>query len=101
MEGGKPMDEDAGDEAVGTVQLYLVIAEGGGALADLAGELDAFALSPTMLLVRTGETRSRLYHFVKRRLAPERLLVSGLAEAPKFKGFAAGALNWLRREPGG
>ena len=95
------MDEDAGDEAVGAIRLYLVVAEGGGALADLVGELDAFALAPTMLLVRTGESRSRLYHFVKRRLAPERLFVAGLDAAPKFKGFAAGALNWLRRDPGG
>ena len=95
------MDDDEDGGTGGGSRLYLVVAEGGAPLADLVDELDAFALAPTMLLVRTGETRSRLYHFVKRRVAPERLFVAGLDEAPKFKGFAAGALNWLRRDPGG
>ncbi|NDV86506.1 hypothetical protein GTW51_07310 [Aurantimonas aggregata] len=95
------MNDDDDGCTDGASRLYLVIAEGGASLADLAGELDAFALAPTMLLVRTGETRSRLYHFVKRRVAPERLVVAGLDEAPKFKGFAPGALNWLRRDPAG
>ena len=92
---------DADGDAGAVAQLYLVVAEGDAPLAELAGELDAFALSPTMLLVRTGETRSRLYHFVKRRVAPGRLLVAVLDDAPKFKGFAAGALTWLRRDPAG
>ena len=82
----------------GETRLFMVVAEGGSPLAELAGELDAFVLAPGLLLVRTGGTRSRLYHFVKRRTAPDRLLVAGLDEAPKFKGFAAGALAWLRRD---
>ncbi|MEH6719166.1 MAG: hypothetical protein V7704_09820 [Aurantimonas endophytica] len=95
------MDDDHDGGTEGSSRLYLVVAEGGASLAEIAGELDAFALAPTMLLVRTGESRSRLYHFVKRRVSPERLLVAGLDAAPKFKGFAAGALNWLRRTPAG
>lgn len=73
-----------------------MIAEGGETLAPLADELDATLLSDTAMLVRTGETQSRLYHFVKRRLSPERLFVGRLADHPKFKGMKAGALKWLR-----
>jgi hypothetical protein len=52
-------------------------------------------------LVRSGLTRSRLYHRVKRQL-PEgtALLCAPLGDEPggwpKFKGMDAGALRWLR-----
>ncbi|NZA25687.1 hypothetical protein H0E84_04770 [Luteimonas sp. SJ-92] len=60
---------------------------------DPAGMLE---LAPGLFLTETGQTRSQLYHDVKRRFRPDRLLVAPLADAPKFKGMAAGALAWVR-----
>lgn len=78
--------------------LYLVWHEGGAALApsDLDEFGDAFALADDVLLVLTRQSRSRLYHAAKRRARPERLLVAPLADVPKFKGMADGALKWVR-----
>lgn len=59
--------------------------------------LDGIELRPGLLLVDSGETRSRLYHRVKWALPRgTSLLVAPLADSPKFKGMEAGALNWLR-----
>lgn len=56
-----------------------------------------FELRPCLHLVDTDATRSRLYHDVKHQLpADTALLVAPLADAPKFKGMPAGALNWVR-----
>ncbi|MDH5825033.1 hypothetical protein QFW77_18860 [Luteimonas sp. RD2P54] len=75
--------------------LYLVYIEA----SDLPGPADPggmLELAPGLFLAETAQTRSQLYHAVKRRLRPDRLLVAPLADAPKFKGMAAGALTWLR-----
>lgn len=57
-------------------------------------------LAPCLYLVESPQTRSRLYHALKRRHAPRKLLVAPLADAPKFKGMSAGALKWLRDRQG-
>ena len=57
---------------------------------------DLVALAPGLYLTESAQTRSQLYHALKRRLAPGRLLVAPLAGDPKFKGMRAGALAWLR-----
>lgn len=59
--------------------------------------LDRFALRPGLLLIDSGLTRSKLYHKVKWALPKDTpLLVAPLEGAPKFKGMAEGALNWVR-----
>ncbi|PJK00435.1 hypothetical protein CO641_00090 [Lysobacteraceae bacterium NML91-0213] len=60
------------------------------------GPAHAFALAPGLYLVESWETRSRLYHAVKHRFRPRRLLVAPLADVPKFHGMAPGALKWVR-----
>jgi len=53
-------------------------------------------LDDGLFLVRSDRTRSQLYHDVKRRTRPQKLLVAPLADAPKFMGMAEGALKWVR-----
>lgn len=72
-------------------------------LAPERADGDAVASGPSvrrlddgLYLVRSDRTRSQLYHDVKRRTSPEKLLVAPLSDEPKFKGMAAGALKWLR-----
>jgi hypothetical protein len=56
-----------------------------------------FAMDDRVLLIETGLTRSRLYHALKRQLPDgAALLVAPLADAPKFKGMADGALKAAR-----
>lgn len=43
-------------------------------------------------------TRSRFYHALKAAHHPARLLVAPLADDPKFKGMAEGALKVLRQQ---
>lgn len=74
--------------------LYLVQVEAGHLAQPLAA--DSFELAPGLHLVASTLTRSQLYHRIKREVAPGRLLVAPLADAPKFKGMAPGALRWLR-----
>ncbi|WP_058835601.1 hypothetical protein [Luteimonas abyssi] len=57
-------------------------------------------LAPGLYLTHSAQTRSRLYHELKRRCRPRRLLVAPLADAPKFKGMQSGALAWLRAREG-
>jgi hypothetical protein len=47
-------------------------------------------LEPGLYLVRTEQTRSQLYHAIKRRVSPNVLLVAPLSDLPKFKGMRAG-----------
>lgn len=82
-------------------RLYLVYLD-----ADAPAPVDPapglLALAPGLYLADSARTRSQLYHALKRRFAPRRLLVAPLAGDPKFKGMAAGALAWLRaRTPAG
>lgn len=69
-------------------------------VGDPAGEAvdtpDAVTLAEGLYLVRTDQTQSQLYHAVKGRTRPERLLVARADGHPKFKGMEAGALKWLR-----
>ncbi|MGO1893491.1 MAG: hypothetical protein ACTH0Y_10000 [Luteimonas sp.] len=58
---------------------------------------DLVPLAPGLFLTESSRTRSQVYHAIKRRFAPRRLLVAPLADDPKFKGMQAGALAWLRR----
>lgn len=76
-----------------TPVLYLVHLE---PAPDTAASADAVLLAPGLYLVETTMSRSRLYHAWKRRHTPQRLLVAPLADAPKFKGMAPGALAWVR-----
>lgn len=58
------------------------------------------ALAPGLFLAESAQTRSQLYHALKRRFRPGRLLVAALDGDPKFKGMQSGALKWLRARRG-
>jgi hypothetical protein len=71
-------------------QLYLICVRAKG--SDLPARLiGAVKLDEGLYLVRTTQTRSQLYHEIKRRLAPAALLVAPLSDLPKFKGMRRGA----------
>lgn len=53
-------------------------------------------LTDGLYLVRTDQTRSQLYHSIKRRAAPRQLMVARLADVPKFKGMKPGSLKKAR-----
>ena len=53
-------------------------------------------LAPGLYLAESTRTRSQVYHALKRRFQPARLLVAALDGDPKFKGMLPGALAWLR-----
>ena len=57
---------------------------------------DLFELAPGLYLTESTRSRSQVYHAIKWRLQPARLLVAPLAGDPKFKGMRPGALSWLR-----
>lgn len=66
---------------------------------DLHG--DGHPLAEALWLVRSGLSRSRLYHRIKWQLpSGAALLVAPLADTregwPKFKGMEPGSLAWLR-----
>ena len=61
---------------------------------------DLVELAPGLYLTESARTRSQVYHAIKRRFSPRRLLVAPLADDPKFKGMAPGALAWLRSRRG-
>lgn len=79
--------------------LYLVYLRDGAPLepAEFAG---LRKLDEGLYLLRTTQTRSKVYHAIKRAAQPEGLLVAPLADSPKFKGMAEGALKWLRGRDG-
>ena len=54
-------------------------------------------LAKGLHLIRSAETRSRVYHSVKAQATPSRLLVAPLQETPKFKGMDPGALRNMQR----
>lgn len=76
--------------------LYLVYVD-----IDVAGHPepspDLVELAPGLYLSESHRTRSQVYHAIKWRFAPRRLLVAPLADDPKFKGMEPGVLAWLRR----
>lgn len=57
---------------------------------------DLVELAPGLYLTESTRTRSQVYHAIKWRLQPGRLLVAPLADDPKFMGMAPGVLKWLR-----
>ncbi len=57
---------------------------------------DLVELAPGLYLTESSRTRSQVYHAIKRRFEPRRLLVAPLAGDPKFKGMQPGVLAWLR-----
>jgi len=75
--------------------LYLVYLRDGAPLepAEFAG---LRKLDEGLYLLRTAQTRSKVYHSIKRAAGPEGLLVAPLADRPKFKGMEEGALKWMR-----
>lgn len=92
----------AGPRADGRAALYLLWIDPAVEVPrafDLHG--DGHPLAGGLWLVRSGLTRSRLYHRIKWQLpAGAALLLAPLADTregwPKFKGMEAGALAWLR-----
>ena len=92
---------ETSDDAAGG-GLYLLWfdrAAAGEVALDLHG--DAHPLAEGLWLVRSGLTRSKLYHRIKWQLPDgAALLLTPLADSregwPKFKGMEGGALAWLR-----
>lgn len=76
-------------------RLYIVYFAGAQAPVETDSP-DIYRLDEGVYLVQTDQTRSQLYHAIKRRTHPEKLLVAPLADDPKFKGMEEGALKWLR-----
>lgn len=62
---------------------------------------DLVELAPGLYLTESGRTRSQVYHAIKWRLNPGKLLVAPLADDPKFKGMTPGVLAWLRARKAG
>ena len=62
---------------------------------------DLVELAPGLYLTESSRTRSQVYHAIKWRLNPGKLLVAPLADDPKFKGMAPGVLSWLRGRKAG
>lgn len=53
-------------------------------------------LDEGLYVLRSDQSRSKVYHAIKRAAQPEGLLVAPLADDPKFMGMAPGALASLR-----
>jgi hypothetical protein len=67
---------------------------------ELLFALDRCELRPGLLLVDSDSGLSPLYHKIKWALpAGAPLLVAPLADAPKFKLMAEGAVKWVRSRP--
>lgn len=64
--------------------------------AETSSSDDMVELGDGLYLIRTDQTRSQLYHSVKRRHAPRQLLVAPLADLPKFKGMRPGSTKKAR-----
>jgi len=57
---------------------------------------DGFVLRPGLVLLRSGASRSEVYHGLKWSQPEGRaVLVAPLADAPKAKGMAPGLRDWL------
>ena len=89
------------DEDPGAETLYLLWHDPAARADRLDLHGDAHPLAPGLWLVRSGLTRSKLYHRIKWQLPQgAALLCAPLADEPdgwpKFKGLEEGALRWLR-----
>ena len=82
--------------------VYLAYLDGFDLDVGVAGPWrELVALRPGLLLVASDQHRSAVYHALKDHLPVDTpLLVVELHEVPKFKGMAAGALAWARRNVG-
>ncbi|MHA6289287.1 hypothetical protein [Maricaulis sp. CAU 1757] len=76
--------------------LYAIHLTGPQTAFDLSQFDDACQLGETLFLVRSGGSRSDVYHAVKQSCTPDSLFVARVKGKPKFKGLADGALKWLR-----
>lgn len=76
-------------------ELYIVYVAGQD--MGMVDDPDVVVLCEGLYLIRSGQTRSQLYHAIKRRTAPARLLVAPLADLPKFKGMKPGSLEKAHR----
>lgn len=68
----------------GKGDLYIVYVSGPS--TGLDDHPDITALSEVLYVVRTDQTRSQLYHSIKRRTAPRQLLVAPLAGPSQVQG---------------
>lgn len=82
----------------GQGNLYIVYMSDYG--IELGDGPEVTILTDGLYLVQTDQTRSQLYHSIKRRAAPRQLLVAPLAGLPKFKGMKPGSLNKMRAAAG-
>lgn len=78
--------------------LYLAYLDGHEVPAGTEGPWrQLYALRPGLTFVDSDQHRSAVYHALKDHLpSGTPLLVAELAEVPKFKGMAPGALAWAR-----
>lgn len=75
--------------------LYLVYTS--ASVDTLSETPDLQQLNDNLFLVRSSDTRSGLYHDIKRKLQPQTLLVAPLSDLPKFKGMHQGATKGAQR----
>jgi hypothetical protein len=82
--------------------LYLAYLDGHDLPAEVGGPWrEVYPLRPGLVFVDSEQHRSAVYHALKDQLPPDTpLLVTELAEVPKFKGMAPGALAWARARRG-
>jgi hypothetical protein len=82
--------------------LYLAYLDGHDLPADAEGPWrELFPLRPGLAFVDSDQHRSAVYHALKDHLPTDTpLLVAELAEVPKLKGMAPGALAWARTRSG-
>lgn len=78
--------------------LYLAYLDGHVVPAETDGPWhELYPLRPGLVFVHSDQHRSAVYHALKDHLpSGTALLVAELAEVPKFKGMAPGALAWAR-----
>lgn len=84
--------------------LYLAYVDGAHLAEGVEGPWHELRpLTPRLALIDSPHPRSPVYHALKDHLPEDTpLLVTELAEVPKFKGMAPGSLAWARsRVPGG
>ena len=76
------------------IDLYMVYAR--EPVLDAKLMPDAIELGDGHYLLLTEQSRSQLYHEIKRRFGPKVLMVAPLAGLPKFKGMKAGAASKVK-----
>ncbi|RIJ23992.1 hypothetical protein D1224_07020 [Henriciella barbarensis] len=77
-------------------QLYLIYLRGSREALNSREFAGLRQLDEGLYLLRSGASRSKVYHAIKHAALPDGLLVAPLEDAPKFMGMQDGALKWLR-----